>query len=53
MKSLMQNPEEHQNYGTTMRWKTAKGLIPKRLDPDKLEDWLWNETCLKPTYLEL
>ena len=41
MKTLMQNPAGHRNFGASTRWKTAKGLVPKGLDAGGFEAWLW------------
>ena len=41
MKDLMKNPAGHRNFGTSTRWKTVKGLVPKGLDTDSFEKWLW------------
>ena len=43
MKKLMENPAGHMNFGTSARWKTAKGLVPKGLDTGDFERWLWRE----------
>lgn len=40
-KNLMENPSGHRNFGASKRWKTAKGLVPKGLDTDEFEKWLW------------
>jgi len=41
MKGLMADPERHSNFGTSMRWRTAKVLVPKGLDVTGFEEWLW------------
>ena len=41
IKKLMENPTGHRNFGASKKWKTAKRLIPKGLDPDEFEKWLW------------
>jgi SET domain len=43
IKSLMKNPAGHRNFGTSNRWKTTKGLVPKGLDTDGFEKWLWRQ----------
>lgn len=43
MKSLMENPAGHMNFGASTRWKTAKGLVPKGLDAGGFERWLWRQ----------
>ncbi|KAK4692657.1 hypothetical protein P7C71_g4588, partial [Lecanoromycetidae sp. Uapishka_2] len=41
MKNLMENPAGHRNFGVSKTWKTAKGLVPKGLEVDEYERWLW------------
>lgn len=43
MKNLMANPAQHRSFGASKKWKTGKGLIPKGLDSDKFEKWLWRQ----------
>ena len=43
IKSLMENPAKHRNFGASNRWKTTKGLIPKGLDTVGFEKWLWRQ----------
>ena len=43
VKNLMENPAGHRNFGASMRWKTAKGLVPKGLDAGEFERWLWRQ----------
>jgi hypothetical protein len=43
IKSLMENPAGHRSFGASKRWKTAKGLVPKGLDTDDFEKWLWRQ----------
>jgi hypothetical protein len=43
IKNLMENPARHRNFGASKRWKTAKGLVPKGLDTDGFEKWLWRQ----------
>lgn len=43
IKCLIENPAGHRNFGASNRWKTAKGLIPKGLDTDGFEKWLWRQ----------
>ncbi len=42
-KNLMDNPAGHRNFEVSRRWKTAKGLVPKELDTDGFEKWLWRK----------
>ncbi|KAH8691743.1 hypothetical protein GQ44DRAFT_754036 [Phaeosphaeriaceae sp. PMI808] len=41
IKNLMENPARHRNFEASKKWKTAKRLIPKGLDSDNFEKWLW------------
>jgi hypothetical protein len=43
MKDLMENPAGHRNFRASMRWKTAKALVPKGPDTDGFEKWLWRQ----------
>jgi hypothetical protein len=43
IKSLRENPALHSNFRASERWKTAKGLVPKGLDTDGFEKWLWRQ----------
>lgn len=43
IKSLMENPAGHRNFGASNKWKTAKGLVPKGLDTGEFEKWLWRQ----------
>ncbi|KAI9839779.1 MAG: hypothetical protein M1837_002018 [Sclerophora amabilis] len=43
IKNLMENPTEHRNFEVSKRWKTAKRLVPKGLDTDEFEKWLWRQ----------
>ncbi|MCJ1398586.1 hypothetical protein MMC11_001786 [Xylographa trunciseda] len=43
IKNLMENPAGHRNFGASTKWKTAKGLVPKGLDTDGFERWLWKQ----------
>jgi hypothetical protein len=43
IKRLIENPARHRNFGASNRWKTAKGLVPKGLDADGFEKWLWRQ----------
>jgi len=43
VKKLMENPAGHGNFGASRRWKTAKGLVPKGLDRNGFEMWLWRQ----------
>jgi hypothetical protein len=43
MKKLMADPTQHRDFGASKKWKTGKGLIPKGLDSDEFEKWLWRQ----------
>lgn len=43
VKQLMEDPAGHWVFGTSRRWKTAKGLVPKGLDAGAFEGWLWRQ----------
>jgi hypothetical protein len=43
IKCLIESPAGHRNFGASNRWKTAKELIPKGLDTDGFEKWLWRQ----------
>lgn len=43
VKKLAEDPAGHRNFGISRRWKTAKGLVPKGLDADEFERWLWRQ----------
>jgi hypothetical protein len=44
IKKLMEKPSGHRNFGASMRWKTAKERVPKGLDIDAFDNWLWRHT---------
>jgi hypothetical protein len=43
MKNLMANPAQHKNFGASKKWKTTKVLIPRGLDSNSFEKWLWRQ----------
>ena len=43
IKNLVANPAAHRNYGTSRKWKTTKEQVPKGLDADEFEHWLWKQ----------
>lgn len=43
IKSLMENPAGHMNFGASKRLKTAKRLVPRGLDAGEFEKWLWRQ----------
>ncbi|CCE29282.1 uncharacterized protein CPUR_02975 [Claviceps purpurea 20.1] len=50
--AFARDPSLHPRYGFSMEWKTALKEIPKGLEPDDFEDWLWKrgkpENLAKP-----
>lgn len=43
IKNLKENPAGHRNSGASTKWKTAKRLVPKSLNTDEFERWLWRQ----------
>lgn len=43
IKKLIENPAAHRNFGVSKRWKTDKGQVPKGLDTDGFDKWLWRQ----------
>lgn len=41
LKNLVEDPTGHPNFGASVKWKTAKGMVPKGLDAGEFEKWLW------------
>lgn len=41
MKSLVARPAEHRLFGESSRWKSSEKMIPKTLEGEKFEAWLW------------
>jgi hypothetical protein len=41
MKSLVARPAEHRLFGTSSRWRLSENMIPKTLEGEKFEAWLW------------
>jgi hypothetical protein len=41
IKGLMEHPAGHASYGASKRWRTSKGMVPKGLDAEEFERWLW------------
>lgn len=41
MKSLMEEPSSHRNFGYSMQWRTGKSQSPHTLVADEFERWLW------------
>jgi len=41
MKSLVVRPAEHRLFGTSTSWKLSEKMVPKTLEGEKFEAWLW------------
>ncbi|KAF1837749.1 SET domain-containing protein [Decorospora gaudefroyi] len=40
-KNFMQHPAQHLNFGASKRWRTTKTAVPKGLNGEQFEKWLW------------
>lgn len=43
LKELKENPAQHRNFGVSRRWRTGKTMVPKGLDVEGFETWLWRQ----------
>ncbi|KAK6336449.1 hypothetical protein TWF696_002002 [Orbilia brochopaga] len=43
MERLARNPSHHATYGYSTKWKTSADAIPRELDKDAFERWLWRK----------
>ena len=43
IKALMEKPTAHRNFGASRRWQTGKKTVPKWLDTNEFEKWLWRQ----------
>ena len=41
MKSFMANPADHLSFGFSQRWKQLKEEVPKNIDAQEFDRWLW------------
>ncbi|KAH6668857.1 hypothetical protein B0J14DRAFT_629067 [Halenospora varia] len=41
MKGFMENPNQHGNFGVSNRWTSRKSMVPKGLNDEEFEKWLW------------
>jgi hypothetical protein len=41
MKSLVARPAEYRLFGMSSRWRLSKEMIPKTLEGEEFEAWLW------------
>jgi hypothetical protein len=42
-KSLVARPAEHSLFGTSSRWRLSEKMIPKTLEGESFEAWLWRQ----------
>ena len=43
-KSLALKPADHASFGScSMKWRTARNMVPKGLSTEQFEKWLWRE----------
>ncbi|TVY68677.1 SET domain-containing protein [Lachnellula suecica] len=42
---FVKDPSKHGSFGSTQDWKTEKKAVPKDLDNEAYEKWLWRETA--------
>ena len=43
MKGFMSNPKTHGSAGMSKRWRTEQTMVPKGLDDDSFDKWLWRQ----------
>jgi hypothetical protein len=43
MKRLMKHPGAHRNMGISKRWEMTTAMVPKDLDADRFDLWLWRQ----------
>jgi hypothetical protein len=41
MQSLVARPADHRLFGTSSRWRLSEKMIPKTLEGEEFETWLW------------
>jgi hypothetical protein len=41
MKCLVARPAGHRLFGTSNRWKLSEKMVPKTLEGEEFEAWLW------------
>lgn len=41
VKSLVARPAAHSLFGTSSRWRSSTKMVPKTLEGERFEDWLW------------
>jgi hypothetical protein len=41
MKSFMTNPADHMSFGFSQRWEQLKEEVPKNVDAQEFDRWLW------------
>jgi len=54
LERFAKNPSQHMAYGMSNKWRTVRDDIPKDLDKDDFERWLWRkETAVVSQYADL
>ncbi|TVY17602.1 SET domain-containing protein 5 [Lachnellula arida] len=43
MMPFVKNPSKHDSFGSTNNWKTGVKDVPKDLDKEAFEEWLWRD----------
>jgi hypothetical protein len=45
--SLMANPETHDMFGHSFRWETKRSMVPKGLNTEEFDEWLWETRLVR------
>ncbi|OIW30394.1 hypothetical protein CONLIGDRAFT_714757 [Coniochaeta ligniaria NRRL 30616] len=48
-RTLAEDPSKHRLYGLSNKWRTTVEDVPRDLDLDDFEDWLWRRDNVEPT----
>jgi len=43
MRRYSEKPSSHESFGGSTKWKTAVNALPKDLDGQAFEKWLWRQ----------
>ena len=46
IKALVATPATHPSFGASKKWKQSLGMIPRKLDDEEFEKWLWRRDKL-------
>lgn len=46
IKALVAMPANHGSFGVSKKWKQSVGMIPRKLDGEEFEKWLWKQNKL-------